>query len=279
MTTRKKALVKDVARKCVMHKNCKICNLIKEYPQLWKDIHKMVLEDGLARAKVCRWLNSKVEIINVDRTSDEKLAPFSGENFRRHFKLHIPTYERVKAELRDKALGKERESDTTDFPATSMAVYDTFVEECAHEQSDYSSITKMIANLEMHMNLYNTYLTEKSAMQKGQLGKRPIALSELNEFKSLVESLTDLKLKVAKIRNSTAVSGAAVRRAVSISVELFLNHLVTSLAEAEQSLIEVIPDSSLPHEVIDKAMNRIATSVKTSLPEILEKIFTEYGIK
>ncbi len=69
------------------------------------------------------------------------------------------------------------------------------------EQSDYSSITKMIQTLEVHMVAYNTYLTEKSAMQKGQLGKRPIVLSELSEYRNLVESLTDLKLKVAKTKN------------------------------------------------------------------------------
>ena len=274
-----KVSTSEVARKGTLHKNCKLCSLLNDYPELWKETHKKVLEDGLPRAKVCRWLNSKLEIINIDLADVDKIVDFSGENFSRHFHNHIPNYEQTKIILRDKALGRTRDSDITDFPVASVAVFEEFVETYAEEQSDYSSITKMISTLEDHMVAYNTYLVEKSAVTRAQVGKRPIHLSELSEFKSLVESLTDLKLKVAKIRNSSAVSGAAVRRAMKLSVELFLNHMVLATDEAEQSLKEVLPDSTLPTEVIDKARHRMANNIKTSLPGVIEKIYSEYGIK
>ena len=274
-----KVKTSEVQRKGKMHKNCKLCNLINEDPSLWKEVHTKVLDQGLAKAKVCRWLNSKLEMLNIDREKADKLSDFSAENFSRHFTNHLPSHFQAEIELRHKALGTTRESDVTDFPAESIALFESFVETHVEEQSDFSSITKMIDTLETHMVVYNTYLVEKSALHKNQVGKRPILLSELNEFRSMVEALTDLKLKVAKIRNSSAISGAAVRRAVSISVELFINHLVMALSEAELSLKEGIPGSTLPTEVIEKARNQIATNIKTTLPEILEKIFTEYGIK
>jgi len=277
--TTKRVGVADVKRKGTMHKNCKLCKLINIDPKLWQETHRKVLDEGLPRAKVCRWLNSKLEMLNIDLPDDQKLSEMSNQNFSRHFSSHIPTYQQTKVTLRDKALGRERESDITDFKPEAVVVYEAFVDEYLEEQSDHSSIVKMVKTLETHMVAYNTYLLEKSAMAKSQIGKRPVALSELNEFKSLVESLTDLKLKVAKIRNSTAVSGAAVRRAVHISVELFIDHLVLATAEAEQSFKEVMPDSNLPKEVISKARDKIANNVKASLPEIMEKIFSEYGIK
>jgi len=278
-TDKKKATAKNVIRKGILHKNCKLCALIEIDAGLWQETHDKILVDNIARSKVCRWLNSKIDLMNIDLPDGEKLASYNDENFARHFHNHIPTHLAVKRILADKALGKERDNETGGFSPVSKALFDNYVEESIEEQSDFSSITKMIATLETHMVAYNTYLVEKTALNKNQIGKRPIPLSELNEFRSMVEALTDLKLKVAKIRNSSAISGAAVRRAVSISVELFINHLVMALSEAELSLKEGLPGSTLPTEVIEKARNQIATNIKTTLPEILEKIFTEYGIK
>ena len=271
-------LAKDVKRKGQLRKGCKLCDLVEVDSALWVEVHRKVLEEGLARSKVCKWLNSKLEILNIDLPDDSKVKNFNDENFARHFHNHIPEYERVKILLRDKALGKDRDN-SNGFSAESISVVETFMEEHLEDYSDYTSINRMISTLEEHLVSYNNYLIQKTRTNSDTPGRKPIILSELTEYKGLVESLTDLKLKVAKIRTSSVVSGAAVRRAISLSVKLFLDHVTVSTEEAKQALNEGMPGSNLPEEVINKVRHHVANSVKSSLPDIVETIFKEFGIK
>ena len=269
-------LAKDVKRKGKLNKQCKICGLVEVNAQLWTDIHKKVLEDGMARAAVCRWANTQLDLINLDLPPEEKLKSFNGENFARHFHNHIPEYEKMKRVLRDKALGKERDLGAG-FSDQSIAVVETFIEDHLEEYTDYTSITKMIETLEVHLVAYNNYLMDKSKIVKK--GNRPLPLSELSEYKGLVESLADLKLKLAKIRNSSVVSGSAVRRTVTLCTESFINQLVMATEEAQRTLQDSFPESNLPSEVVEKARHRIANSIKGSLPELMDKVFKEFNIK
>lgn len=269
-------LAKDVKRKGKLNKQCKICALVESHPDLWTEVHKKVLEEGVPRSKTCRWLNSQLELVNLDLSPEKQIKKFNDENFARHFHNHIPEYEKMKRVLRDKALGKERELGTG-FSDESIAVVESFIEDHLEEYTDYTSITSMIETLEDHLISYNTYLVNKRKNSKE--GNKPFVLSELSDYKSLVESLADLKLKLSKIRNSSIVSGAAVRRTVTLCVDLFMNFLVLSNEEARIALNEGFPDSSLPNEVLNKSQNRIANSVRGALPDLMDKVFKEFKIQ
>ena len=90
-------------KKVDLYYQCKICNLIKQDKSLWLDIHKKVLEEGISNSIVCKWLNTKVETLNISRKQKEKsLIPiFNGANFTSHFKKHISDTDKMKLELKE----------------------------------------------------------------------------------------------------------------------------------------------------------------------------------
>ena len=79
---------------------CKLCKLLQTHPELWTEVHEQVLVQGMSKSQVVRWLNSRIEILNVDLEDEEKLPTFSDQNFSKHFSQHITDFDKMSLNLK-----------------------------------------------------------------------------------------------------------------------------------------------------------------------------------
>ncbi|MCJ7691151.1 MAG: hypothetical protein MUO60_17810 [Clostridiaceae bacterium] len=262
---------------------CKVCQLLKSNPELYIEVHERVMNFDDPHMDVIRWLNSQAALHNaslpLDATEEDRMtADFNGANFSVHFKKHIASAALAAKELRKKIIGRDIiESRGTAFNEEDKAVVEGFLYSMTEELTDYTDITRMIKTMETLLWRFESE-TLNPPLVPGKT-KRPVNLVHLVQFKDLVSNLADMKLKLAKLRNSSHVAGAAVKSALASSVDVFINNLIAAAQEAEESFKESIPNSTVGAEILEILRNKLAEGMRLSLKQIIAETFKEYHIK
>jgi len=265
-------------RKIKWSHQCKICKLANsdKDQDLWIEVHDRILKDGYKKASVCRWLNSQIEVRNVDRDEDEKLSPFSEQNFSLHFKKHIDNYAHQKYLLKQKALSHDSKNDQAlGLPDEGVTFVQEYLDNLDQDFTDYGALTKMIAGLEEKLWRYDEYIQERD--QKNP--NRPPNITEIENFRKQVESLMDLKTKLSTLRKSSSVAGNAVKTAVQYSVGSFMEIMMEATQESLDVLTTELPGSSLPVEAIKLIRNKVAEAMKSLVPGVVSQVYKDYKIR
>lgn len=252
---------------------CKVCRLVQTQPDLWTRVHDMILKEGMSQRSVMIWLNSQLEVINVGLATngEETIKAFNEQNFSKHFRNHIDSIHTVTSALKHRALGRQilGVNSPNTYSAEDLAVAEDYLQD-QQELTDYTQLTKMIGTLEDYLWKHNEDLQKKDL----------VPLTQLSQFKDLIQSVADLKMRLSKIRNSSVVAGAAVRKAVATSVAAFLNQLVTSTQDAANSFQEAFPEGvNVSAELLNKLRDDVASGMKQVLEEIVEEVFHDFKIK
>jgi len=258
---------------------CKVCKLLHTDPDLWEEIHNKVLRDSFPKKAVMNWLNSQVELRNLDRTEEDQLPLFSEQNFQAHFKKHGDTFVIQKVINQQKALSNgSRLSQGFGFNSAEKGFAKKYADNFANEKddlNDYLKLSKMITSLENQLWKYDTYLKDKDEQNQN---RRP-NLTEIESYQQQVNALMDLKTKLSKLKNSSTVAGLAVQAAIETSIKKFIELMMEASEESLVVLMDENPESSVPMEAIKFLRLKISENMKSSIPDILEKIKFEYNIK
>lgn len=263
-------------------RSCKICSLLKTHPELYSAVHERVMEDDYAVSAVIRWLNSEVSFYNAqlpaDASPSDKLINFNSVNFNNHFTKHV-----TKASLIAKDIRKTMANagvDISNVPS-KMNVHDIasedFLYNMTEELTDYTDITKMVNTMETLLWRYH----DETLVPNLKPGEKPrkLSISQIKEFENRLSALADMKIKLSRLRNSSFVAGSAVKRAVAMSVEMFMNSMLSITQEAAESFKEANPDSVVGDAIIDTMRNKMKEQIKFALKEIIDETFEEFHIK
>jgi len=262
--------------------SCKICSLMKTHPDFYLEVHNRIMEEDQSKNSVMNWMNSQVDYYNAQLPEDceeERLSKFNGVNLKNHFSKHVTKVDLLARDLRAvmrKDTGYTPPSETP-RSALQKETAEAFMYEMTEELADYTSITRYVKILEDMLYRYE----QETLNPPEQPGKkrRPISIRQINDFNKLLSDLTDMKLRLTKLRNSSHVAGSAVQRAVAMSVEMFTNSLVSITQEAAESFREANPDSTVGDAIIETLRMKMAESIKQSFKEIISEVFDEFSIK
>ena len=261
--------------KAKLKSNCKLCKLLRSNAKLWYEIHDLILEQNVSYHKVCDYVNGKLDIINMEMAEENKLTPLNPVNFSKHFRNHISESDKVSFALK-KGVEKTEISSKTDigFSNITQNQADSYLKGKFEESvNDYQKIVTMIDSLEAFLWEYESDL--KGRKDAG----RNISRVEIKEYRENVQALMDMKTELSKFRNTSEVAGMAIRSAIELAITAFLDRLISATEETRGILETEMPGSSLPQQVVDLVRQRIGTAMKTSIPEIYEKIVKAYSIR
>ena len=253
---------------------CKLCRMIHDYPELWAKVHEMVLGENVSHTAAQKWLNSKIELLNLDRSEESKIKPFNGTNFSIHFNQHVTEELRVKHALNKLALGKDVYG-STGFSAAEKAVAEAFLQKYSNDISEYTAMSAMIDTVERRLKTYNEFLERRELETKNANPN----LGSIAQYVELAEHLMKMRLDLSKLRNSSQVSGLAIEAATETAVRVFLDQLLSITEEAKETLIQEMPGSSLPTEIINSIRNRVGEGMKGSIPDIIKETMRKFSIK
>jgi hypothetical protein len=257
---------------------CKLCKLLKVYPDLWEEAHRRVMRERETHASVCRWLNSKLELYNAGLPKDEVvIEKVNAINMCKHFSKHMSERDKMKLALQSKVLGNNANDLTgnVNFTENEKYVAETFLNSCATEVSDYTYVSRLVETLETRLNSYNDFIKKQEIAEPT---RRP-NLTEITNFQDAVVKLMGLKLDLSRLRNSSAVAGLALRSGLEYSTAAFIDKLISVTEEALVVLKAEMPTSSLADETITFIRGTVASAMKALVPELLKKVSKEYNIK
>ena len=250
---------------------CKLCQLLQSNPDLWTEVHEQVLVQGMTKSKVVRWLNSRVEILNVDLEDHEKLPKFSDQNFSRHFSQHITDIDIMSLKFKGVASGPGADA----FSDEAFETAAEFIQDYQEDITEYTYLSKMIDALDSRMDAYHKFMKK----QDHKFPDKKPNLIEMKDVMDMSKTLMDMKIKLSNLRNSSKVAGIAVESAVSHTVDVFLRKLLDVTEESQAFMIGELPGSSIPVDAIKMIRDRIRESMVENATAIVDQVRKEYNIK
>jgi len=256
--------------------SCKICKFITSAPDIYFQIHDLVLEKGLSYHAIVRRINPMIDALNEDLPAEKRVAPLNHVNVSTHFRNHLTEQDRLTYSLK-KATRTDRmvESDLTGgFGHVHKKIADGYLKDKFDEAvTEYQKIVSMIDSLEEYLKAFSDEL--KTRRDAG----RTISRVELKEYRENIQSLMTMKTDLAKFRNTSEIAGMAIKSAIEMTTKDFLDTLISASEETRYSMENELPGSSLPADLVALLRKRCADAMKISVPAIYEKIIKAYSIK
>lgn len=261
-----------MTKKQTLQSRCKICSLIQRDKKAYIRIHRQVLGEGLTKKQVRLWLNDHVDVLNADlKEGEEPLAYFNATNFSKHFKSHVSDMKKMEAAVK-KAMRPKSEQPETTFTPEEVAIARTTGEP---DEDEYISMSQMIKELEDSVKIgLKTFLTNS---KKG-MGSPALHSQQVEQQQKVIANMLDLKAKLAKVQVTEKVAGEALRLGIQMLVKAMMDQLFKTANEMKVSLRTSFPTGTYPEEMRDSVM-RCSEVIKTTVPEILEVVWKEYGIR
>ena len=264
-------------RELKLGNQCKVCSLLHTHPDLWTEAHDKVLKENFSQTSVCKWLNTRINVINSKIEKEEdKLRQFTIQNLNRHFSKHND-FELQQTLQRQRILShNSRLSTQQGFSDDEVEHVREYGEELVSSQfQEYASLVKMVSTLESKLWKYDEQLGKKDEKNPN----RSVDLDEISGYQKQIESLMKLKMDLSKYRNSSAVTGAAIESSVQHTVSSFVEVMMEITEEAQGILQAELPGSSLPHEISKLIRNKIADTMKAVVPLIVDRVLKDFKIK
>jgi predicted DNA-binding protein YlxM (UPF0122 family) len=256
-----------------LHAKCKMCGLLKTHPQLWEEVHDMVLKKGISYAKVTQYLNDKLVYLNSLLPENERISTFNKTNVFNHFNKHL----KKPVDISKNLLGKypKNVEASCSFSEKSTRIADDYFDSIQSTTDNYRKLVKMVDSLEEKLWAYE----EQSRRQRMKNPEARVSLTEIESFQKSILSLMSLKLELAKLRNTSDICGNAIRGAVELAVASFVEALYASTEDVLLILKDVIPQSTISVEVIAKIRSDVGQTMKKVVPSIIEETIQKYSIK
>lgn len=249
---------------------CKICRLVEHDQKLWVELHKKVLEEGLPNSAVCKWLNSRVDVINAE-SDGNPVTKFNNANFTNHFKNHVVGMEAVVLELRKWASSGSKEVSTySDDHKTLASSFEN------PSKSEYDKISGMISMMEENLELYSQGIKDKRENNKNS----SITPREIENYSRFVSDLITAKQNLIKLRNTEQVTSMAIDSIIETMVGGIAKRAVELSNEIKNILISELGDrTSLPEQISKTIKSSFSGELRGLVKESKDIVKNKYGLK
>ena len=270
--------------KVKISKNCKICQLYTRNLLLWEDLHRKSYLLHMPNTAVHKWLVSQLpklqEGLSPEEIEADELTNVSLNSLSNHLNTHITSYNEFNQALthgviyltKAKGLGaanltKERQTKEVEARLKLGYVGDAV--------DDFSRLDQLVTASETRLTEYNKKLSETD--EHGRV--REVDLTEIQLFQKLIKELMGMKKELSTLQNSEAVAGKAVQEGIEQIVGIIMETLQGSLSEMRANLARELPGSTIPVQMEKLVTNKMALSLKDSVPILISEVYKRYKIK
>lgn len=256
-----------------LNQQCKICNLLKQDRDLFIQLHQLVNQEGLSRAKAMKWLGEQAKLRNLARPKNDQIPEkWSEVNASNHFTRHLPRIEAAKQKAIASILPQRRDKGDGYFDAEEMILAQSVLNHKGiGDVEDYVNMYSFVETIESHLKL------TQDQLKKGEL--KTWTLNDLATFQKLVSNLIDSKNKMVEMRNKDRIAGDAVKAAIEMVLRGVIDQVYDVTSEIHVLLTRELPDTKVPEEVINLIRNRLGENLRNMVDEVLSQIRKEYQIK
>jgi len=285
------ALAKSVGVDALIFEHrCKICQLSKEAPDLFKELHELILVQSWLRSRAMNVINTKI------REEGRPLKILNSVNMTMHFNKHVQLDERVatavnKAESQTPEVSvvprRPRLADIA--PEAAGAVEQMLDQKVGSELQDYSNLNDLIEIAREKLSLLDQHIEVETSIgpdgqpQIGSDGKpivrKGLSLEALQVYTKLISELRNCIVDLNKVRRSGSLMLLAMR---SLAEKFSRSSSIQMIAEFEAVATlcrkHNIPESEIMHAVEGLKMRTVDILIDNARIAI-DEVMAQYKIK
>lgn len=174
----------------IFEQRCKICQMAKSNPDLFKDLHYQVLEVQSSHNRAMHYINNRID------TETLAITKLNNQNMSVHFSSHIMLPDRVAAEVTKQiSPGQQQLKDVV--PDVNNYVEDIVRRKVGNEVNDYLNLDHLRAQLMEKLEFIDEMVTKQDPD-----GKKYIDLDVLTHYTNIIKEIRACITDLNKIRQS-----------------------------------------------------------------------------
>lgn len=234
----------------IFEHRCKICNMAKTSPELFKELHFHVLEVGSSHNRAMNLINARIENEAVG------VPKLNNQNMSVHFSSHIMLTDKVpNASGSLLAPGQSKLAEVN--PEASDYVQDIVRRKVGNEVNDYLNLDHLRAQLMDKLEFLEDIVTKEEANTQ----KKFVDIEVLDRYVSIVKEIRSCILDLNKIRQSKQLLNIIIKSLVEKNTFAIVQQLSK---EYDASKTEMM-NAGVPEDVV----NRIDYNHRIKLAEVV----------
>lgn len=248
---------------------CKVCQLIHFDEETYIQLHKYVLEEGMAQNAVLPWLNKRIEVLNAKLKPNQQMKPFNAMNLHTHFKKHVSSADIMASEIKKKLMDKT-EMRNTSFSTREQLIADSVAEFPTEDLDDFTKLEEVVRSAGDYLEAFNKQMKDQT--------KAP-SLQQIESYHKMAGEYVRMSKDVIGLRISDRIAGAAIQYALKQIVNEVSVQLNDAVKTAISMLEREMPKSNMPEEIGKLIMGQVGKALQQAIPEIRDRVKKEYKIK
>lgn len=250
----------------VFEQRCKICQMAKSNPELFKDLHYQVLEVQSSHNRAMHYINNRIDTENLG------LVKLNNQNMSVHFSSHIMMPDRVAAEVsKQLAPGQMHMKDVS--PDISGYVEDMVRRKVGNDVSDYLNLDHLRAQLMNKLDVIDDLVASVD-----DSGEKRVDLDAMSQYTSIVKEIRACIVDLNKIRQSKQLMNLVIKSLVEKNSFEIVSQLSREYDQIKKDMQEAGVDEAIIIRVDQSLRMKLAEVVATTARAAVEQVIRTYKL-
>lgn len=224
---------------------CKICQLAKSHPELFKELHAQVLEVGNSQNRAMIYINDRIEKMSLP------ISKLNNQNMSAHFSNHINMPDRVNMEVAKSSHTLPEITQVTAGNDAGRYVEDMVRRKVGNEVGDYLNLDELRVRLMEKMEVLDRVI-EKNTDD----GKVIVDFEALQLYTKLTSEIRGIIVDLNKIRQSRQLLNTIMKQLMERCTMDIMRQLMREYEQIKLDLIQ----SGVTEQVATKISQQLRTS-------------------
>jgi len=246
---------------------CKICQMAKSHPDLYKELHYQVLEVGAPHTRAMNYINKQIESTSLP------LQKLNNQNMNAHFSSHILVPDRVNSELQKLSPNAAAAMPLRDVsPEASHYVEDLVRRKVGNEVSDYLNIDHLRSQLMEKLDFIDDMVTKEID------GKKYVDLDLMSQYTTIIKEIRTCITDLNKIRQSKQLMQMLIKSLVEKTTFETVRKLSREYDQVKRDLLDAGVASDIVTRTDQQLRIRLAEIVSATARTAIEEVTRTYKL-
>lgn len=244
---------------------CKICQMAKTHPELFKDLHSQILEVGSSMNRAMNYINSRIDNEQIP------IQKINNQNMGSHFSSHISIPERVNSELAKLSLpGTSTLSEAV--PSIGHEVEDMVRRRVGNDVNDYLNLDQLRSQMMEKLEILDEVVTKEAD------GKKLVDLEAMSTYTTLIKEIRSTIVDLNKIRSSKQLMNMVIKSLIEKQTVQTVRDLSREYDQVKKDLLESGVENTIVVRIDQQMRLRLAEIVAATAREAFADVMRAYKL-
>lgn len=246
---------------------CKICQYAQSHPDLFKELHQLVLESNLSFTRAMNIINDRIAQQNID------IPKLNNQNMTVHFNNHISLSDRLPSEAQKQLAGSNPALRFVN-PDVGMFVEDMIRRKLGNDVNDYLNLDRIRSMLMEKLEILDG-ITESVNLD----GSVSVDLSAMDRYVAVIREIRSCITDLNKIRQSKQLVSMVIKSLVEKNTMDIVRQMAREHDQVMKDLIDAGVDAKLVDNIKLKLGMRLAEVVAVTARNAVSDVLRSYKLE